>query len=278
MHVGVEQIGSPIDLRPWFEPQRRSLLAFLERLENGDWLRPTACEGWNVADLLAHVVGDVLGRISGLRDRFPGESPNAHESLEQYVDRINEEWVVAHRRLSPALIVELLSWAGDLHDEHWRRRALEEPSLGVSWAGMDAAPVWFDAAREVTEYWVHERQLREAVGEPGEGVPGVAVVLDVFARGLPYTLGRADLGGLGRVRLTIDSGEPSWLLENRGGDWSLVADAGAVDVEVSFDSDLLWRQWTRQPTTPRLDAWEPDHPVERVILDRVGVVHSSPVP
>lgn len=82
-------------------------------------------------------------------------------------------------------MIELLGWIGDAHDQMWLSRDLDEPSLGVSWAGIDPAPVWLDAARDLTEYWVHERQICEAVARAAPGIPDVTTVLDVFARGLP---------------------------------------------------------------------------------------------
>lgn len=66
--VVVGQLGPPIDLRDVFAPQRAGLLAMLGEFDASDWERRTACDGWTVADVVAHMQGDVLGRVSGGRD------------------------------------------------------------------------------------------------------------------------------------------------------------------------------------------------------------------
>ncbi len=257
-----------------FAAQRQRLVTFLRGLGADDWRRRTACCGWDVSDVLAHVVGDVLGRIGGLgghRGRNPGR---VGESLGELVDRTNQEWVVACRRLSPQLMIEMLEWAGPVADQLWLSRRLDDPSLGVSWAGVDPAPLWLDAAREVTEYWVHERQLREAVGNHTEGLPDVATVLDVFARGLPCTLGRFNLGEHAD-RIRVGSAGRSWRFRRHGNQWWYSDEADPDEAVVSFDGELLWRRWTRQPSTPPIDIGSLSPP-ERAVFDHVGIVHSSP--
>jgi hypothetical protein len=44
---------------------------------------------------------------------------------------------------------------------HSRRR-----TSPVSWAGEEQSPMWFDVARELTERWHHQQQIRDAVGRP----------------------------------------------------------------------------------------------------------------
>jgi uncharacterized protein (TIGR03083 family) len=39
-------------------------IALLERLDEGDWARPTDCAGWTVHDLVAHLVGQYQGAAS----------------------------------------------------------------------------------------------------------------------------------------------------------------------------------------------------------------------
>jgi uncharacterized protein (TIGR03083 family) len=273
MRVLIEQLGSPVDLRPQFGPQRRSLLTFLHRLAPEDWALPTACEGWDVADLFAHVVGDTLGRVSGLRDDSDRVMTDPNETLGRFIDRTNDRWVIGAKRLSSQLMIELAAWAGEIHDELWLSKDMHEPGLGVSWAGVDPAPVWFDAAREISEYWVHERQLREAVGNSDMGEPSLDTVLDVFARGLPYTLGRADLGDTKSVSITVVDSEVSWSLERKGERWWFVAGSSAADARLSFGGELLWRRWTRQQGSGL--ELETDQLAERAILEHLAIVHSS---
>jgi hypothetical protein len=99
--VAVEQLGEPIDARPLMRTVRARLHALVADLDDADWRRATVCPGWDVADLVAHLVGDDLGRLSRTHDGAAGPPRRPGEDLPAYLDRINEEWVVAFRRLSP---------------------------------------------------------------------------------------------------------------------------------------------------------------------------------
>jgi uncharacterized protein (TIGR03083 family) len=282
VEITADQLGPPVDLRSRFAPQRDGLLALLASLDAADWQRPTACTGWSVADLAAHVLGDVVGRASG-HAAPAGPRPAAGEPLPVFIDRINEEWVAAWRRADPRLVVSCLRAVGPDHDAVWMRQDLFDDSVGVSWAGIDPAPLWFDAARDLTEYWVHERQIRDAVGRPVHDPAALATVLDVFVRGLPYTLARSEPLGVTGFRLVADVPGASWALSSEpDGRWrvtdhpSLGAEAPGVEVA----AEHLWRRWTRQPDT----AGAPGAPgagpsatdLGRAVLAHVAIVHSAP--
>jgi hypothetical protein len=73
-----------------------------------------------------------------------------------FLDRINAEWVIASRRLSPRLLIAQLSVAADRIAEFWSAADLDALGDGVSWAGATPAPAWLDAARDFSEYWTHQ--------------------------------------------------------------------------------------------------------------------------
>jgi len=57
----------------------------------------------------------------------------------------------------------------------------------VSWAGEEESANWFDTAREFTERWHHQQQIRLAVNKPGIVTREFYFpVLDCFMRALPY--------------------------------------------------------------------------------------------
>ena len=246
----------------------------LRELTPRDWDRPTTCGEWAVREVVAHMLGDLLGRVSAQRDEYRPDQPLPDETLPTFIDRINEEWVRAARRLSPRLLMELYATNGVVHDEQWASLPANQLSESVSWAGIHPAPVWFDAARDLTEYWVHERQVREAVGRPG-GFPEMSVVLDIFARGLPYTLAGVDLGSTECIAVI---GDPlgAWTLVREAGSWWIrngTDDGEPVMVIVAAEE--LWRRWTRQapftapaPSTPET--------ARDAVLAHVAIIHSSP--
>src|SRR4051794_25518745 len=103
MTVTLAHLGPPLDLLGRFGAQRQGFVRVLRALRTSDWSRPTLCEGWDVADVVAHVVGDDLSRLARSRDGWARVAPVTGEPLPSFVDRINDEWVVAARRCSPRL-------------------------------------------------------------------------------------------------------------------------------------------------------------------------------
>lgn len=73
------------------------------------------------------------------------------------VNRLNQEWVVAARRMSPRLLRELLALIGPQVESYFSSLDVEAIGSPVSWAGPDPAPVWFDIAREFTERRHHQQ-------------------------------------------------------------------------------------------------------------------------
>src|SRR5260370_29221075 len=56
-----------------------------------------------------------------------------------------------------------------------------------SWAGEENSLNWFDTARELTERWHHQQQIRLATNRPGIMTPNLYhPVLDCFVHGLPF--------------------------------------------------------------------------------------------
>ncbi len=177
-------LGPPIDVRSLFAPQQAAFIALLRRLDTGEWAQPTVCPGWTVQDVAAHELGDHLGRLSRHRDGFQPLHRRDGEASARFLDRINHEWVIAARRISPRLLIELLGMVGDQIVDFWRTVDINQLGGAVSWAGPGPAPVWLDAARDFTEYWTHQQQIAEATGHPGLTQPDyLGPVLDTFLRG-----------------------------------------------------------------------------------------------
>ena len=99
-----------------FAPLRVQLLKLLADFCEDDWARPTAAKGWTVKDVAAHLVGGDVGILSRRRDAFrqAGTAPADYRELVALINRLNEEWVVASRRISPRLLCELLAFVGPL--------------------------------------------------------------------------------------------------------------------------------------------------------------------
>lgn len=244
----MDRLGPPIDARPLFAVEQRLLVELLGGLAPADWARPTACPGWTVQDVAAHVLGDHVGRLARRRDRHQGDGPRAGEAFPTFIHRINDEWVVATRRLSPVVLLDLLRTVGEQVVDHWGGVDLHELGEPVSWASPDPAPVWLDAARDHSEYWVHRRQIAEAMGRTGGPDPSLATVLDTFARALPQTLAHVEAGPGTTVELRVRGPVGgAWTVARRDQDWAIDrGPAAAASATVSIDADPFWR-----PVHPR---------------------------
>ena len=238
----------PVLVLNLFPAERGALLALLESLRPDDWFRPTVAGDWTVKDIAAHLVADDLGRVSSRRDDHREAWAPAVEPLKAFIDRRNGEWVTATRRLSPRVVRSLLEFGGQ---ETQRLFESVDPfALGspVDWAGPQPAPNWLDLAREFTERWHHQQQVREAVGaQLLNDEMFLRPVLETFAFALVPPYRDVDAPAGTTVQLSIDG--------RSGGDWTLVRDAtgwslraGQTDApsgSVAMDEDTAWRMYVR---------------------------------
>jgi uncharacterized protein (TIGR03083 family) len=232
-----------------FAPLRAHLLTLLAELDEDDWARPTSAPRWFVKDVVAHLLGGDIWILSGKRDGFHSNPKiNSHTELIELVDRLNAEWVLAMCRMSPRALRELLAFCGPQVESYFS--SLDPMKIGdaVSWAGPEPAPVWFDLAREFTERWHHQQQIRDATGRPPLYDPYfLAPVLDTFVRALPYAYRNASAPAGTVVRFEI-SGEAGgvWYVYKSEGAWTLLLDSPAEPVtSVVLAQHVAWRLFTK---------------------------------
>ena len=98
-----------------FPAERQELLSLLSQLSAEEWSLATVCAGWCVKDLALHVLGDDFGVLSRKRDGHSSQTQSADswEELVAFLNEWNERWVAAARRLSPRLLIDLLTVTGD---------------------------------------------------------------------------------------------------------------------------------------------------------------------
>jgi len=226
------------------------LLELLSGLSRDDWAGPTAAPGWSVKDVAAHLLGGDVGILSRKRDGTqPSTSPiDDYDHLLALVNRLNDEWVVAARRMSPLVLRELLADTSPRVEAYFLSLDLMAMGGPVSWAGPEPAPVWFDVARELTERWHHQQQIRDATGRPSLYDPYfLSPVLDAFVRALPHHFRdvSAPVGTMVRFEISGDAGGV-WYLQRVEHAWTLArssASEPAADVVVA--QDVAWRLFTK---------------------------------
>jgi uncharacterized protein (TIGR03083 family) len=242
----------PILTAHLFAKIERLLIELLRSLRPDEWEAQTVSPRWKVRDVAAHLLDTQLRKLSIVRDGYVAEAPviRSQADLIAFVDRINREGVTVYRRLSPAALISLMEVASRKSAEyHESLDPFAPAAFAVSWAGEETSPNWFDTAREFTERWHHQQQIRLAVGRPGILTPQFYhPVLDCFMRALPYTYRgvSADAGSVLRVEVAGECGG-AWFLYCDGADrWRLVdRSAGEVVARVAIPQDIAWRIFTK---------------------------------
>jgi len=240
------------------------LIDLLRSLTPDDWERQTIAPRWKVKDVAAHLLDTQLRKLSFGRDGYTPPPIASGGDLVSFIDRLNAEGVAVYRRLSAPV---LIAWMEQTSREAASYYASLDPfapaRFGVSWAGESVSANWFDIARELTERWHHQQQIRLAVGEASDASSHSSAraarslraimtpelyhpVLDGFMRALPfhYRSMSAPPGTAVRIGVTGDCGG-DWYLY-RGDSWLLVnAPAGTIVATVSIPQDIAWRIFTK---------------------------------
>ena len=232
-----------------FAPLRRNLLGVLDELSGDDWNLPTIAPLWSVKDIVGHLLADDVAILSGWRDgyRLTHQSSSNRELIDM-VNRLNGEWVQAMRRVSPRLLRELLAETGPPVDACFA--AVDPLALGspVSWAGPESAPMWFNIAREFTERWHHQQQIRDAASRPPLDEPYFfSPVLETFVRALPYSFRNVHSSEGTTVQFEISGAAGRvWFIHRLGGKWILLLDGpGNIDTRVVIPQAVAWRLFTK---------------------------------
>ena len=240
---------APILTSDLFPELRGHLLSLLDDLAPDDWLAPTTAGQWNVKDVALHLLGGDLGNLSRRRDQSSlTASIHSWDDLVAFINRINQSWVAAAQRLSTQVLRDLLDHSGRQMDEYFMR--LDPFALGtpVSWAGPAPAPNWLDIAREYTERWHHQQQIRDATHRPGLYEPRLfAPVLDTFVRALPRTFRDVAAPANTTVQLTIP-GEAGghWTLRRASTAWELLSgESPSPTAGVTIAAEIAWKIFTR---------------------------------
>ena len=180
----------PILCSHLLRPVDERLIELLRSLSASDWELQTIAPRWKVRDVAAHLLDTALRKLSIVRNDCWVEPVEAHstEDVVALVDRLNSEGVTVFRRLSPKVLIDLMKSACEQSARFHESLDPFAPALfNVSWAGEEKSLNWFDMARELTERWHHQQQIRLATNRPGLMEPEFYhPVLDCFMRGLPY--------------------------------------------------------------------------------------------
>ncbi|HEV7651650.1 MAG TPA: maleylpyruvate isomerase family mycothiol-dependent enzyme [Actinophytocola sp.] len=162
----------------------------LTALPPADWARPTALPGWSVQDNVAHLIGTECALAGQAPPAGDGTDVHALPHVRNDIGAANELWVRGLRGESPARVLDRFREITAI-----RHKALD----AMTQADFDR-PSWTPAGRDtygrfmrirVFDCWMHEQDIREAVGVPGhEDGPCAELSLTEMTGALGYIIGK----------------------------------------------------------------------------------------
>lgn len=232
-------------------PKLNSLLVdLLEGLSQAKWNSTTVCKKWTVKDIAAHLLDTSLRRLSSGRDNYFSQAHQevANEDLFKFLNTLNADWVNAYQRISPQVLIKQISAAQTDFHNYLLTLDLNSPALfPVAWAGEQQSETWFDIAREYTERWHHQQQIRLATGsgcllEPELYHP----FLEISMLALPfhYKLKTAEEGVTIKVIVVGDAGG-SWTIVRKNNTWEFKNAEGNAGTQVYIDQNIAWMLFSK---------------------------------
>ncbi len=166
-----------------------SLGELLGELSDDEWRLPSPLPGWSVQDNVSHIVG-TEAMLSGEAGPSVEIDRDAAEHVRNDIGVFNEQWVEALRPMPPNAVLsrfrELtgarLAALEAMSDDEWNAESFTP-------AGKDTYGRFMQI--RVFDCWLHEQDIRDAVGRPGhESGLAVEVVLDEMSTALGFVVGK----------------------------------------------------------------------------------------
>lgn len=228
------------------------LIEVLNGLSLSEWELPTVAGTWTVKDIAAHLLDGNIRSLSMLRDHYQGERPSNirnYGDLMIFLNKLNDDWVTAMRRVSPKQIVDMLANSGAEYCQYISSLDVDEKSVfSVAWAGEDQSTNGFHIAREYTEKWHHQQQIRLAVGQEAALYDKKFYLpyLNTSMQALPHFY--RDVIGEKDDVIVVEISEPineKWILIYDGKSWQLSKNLTKIPTtKVSIDATIAWRIMT----------------------------------
>lgn len=184
----------------------RTIAELVRDFSDEQWALPTALPGWSVKDNISHIIGTERA--------FSGEpAPDVDVSHLTYLTgpfpAAMEPWIEARRSVAPAEVARELVEVTDGRVATLAAMSEEEMDT-VGWSPVGEVPYRQFMRVRLFDCWMHEQDIRRAVGKPGhlEG-PIVDVALERFVGALGFVVGKkAGAPDGSSVVFLVDGPEP----------------------------------------------------------------------
>jgi hypothetical protein len=271
-----------IETRHLFPILDQKLIELLDSLTPEEWLKPTVAKLWNVKNVASHLLDGNLRALSTIRDGHsivPDRPINSHEDLVGYLNQLNADWVKASDRIGTRVLTELLQITGLQYSACMQSLDPKENAIfSVAWAGESVSKNWFHVAREYTEKWHHQQQIREAVGKPGIITKELFnPFIDTLLQGLPHTYRNvaAPQGTVIAVEISSKVGG-AWLLTKQEQGWRMGREPEKnPESSILISPDTAWKLFTKglsAEEAPKNIAINGNHELASHVLRLVAVM------
>jgi uncharacterized protein (TIGR03083 family) len=161
-----------------------AITTLLPTLDESEWEAPTDCPGWTVKDVAAH-----LAHLEN--ELATGVVASTDPSMTEMVSAYTQAGVEARRDHTTEEIVSEFAEAVAVREQELQslNEDPESPAPvtpgGISWS-------WDTLLRNrAIDVWVHEQDIRRAVGKPGGmDSAGAQVTANTFKRAMPFVVGK----------------------------------------------------------------------------------------
>jgi hypothetical protein len=151
--------------------------------------------------------------------------------------------------VSPQMLILLHKATGPLFCEYFSSLdPFGKSALAVNWAGETESHNWMEIAREYTEKWLHQQQIRDAVNKSALMTRELYYpFIDMFMMGLPHSYRNisTENGTVVKVTITTEIGG-SWYLKRNDNKWSLSKKyVEQTTTEVIMAPDISWKLFSK---------------------------------
>lgn len=228
------------------------LIDLLKSLSTEEWHRQTIAKHWIVKDIASHLLDGNLRGLSLSRDNYfiePTVTINSYKSLVDYLNELNDKWIKAAKRLSPTVLIELLEITGKQYQQHLQSLdPFDTAIFSVAWAGEEKSENWFHIAREYTEKFIHQQQIREAVGKQALFTKELFIpFISTFMYALPYTYKEtnAPVGTTIRVIITTEI-DGEWTIIKTENAWQFTQqEFNNCNATVHINPQTAWKLFSK---------------------------------
>ncbi|WP_020535667.1 maleylpyruvate isomerase N-terminal domain-containing protein [Lewinella cohaerens] len=237
------------------------LLTLLKSLSAEEWQAQTVASQWKVKDVVAHLLDGNIRILSMLRDGYQGETADiaSYQDLVVYINRLNADWVQAMKRVSPEILILLHELTGPLYNTYYASLdPFEKAAFSVAWAGEEESKNWMHIAREYTEKFLHQQQIRDAVQRPGIMTTAFFLpFVEVCLKALPHTFREVPATDGTCIQLSIPGAcGGRWFFFAHQGQWQIGEAAINTPItEVTITAEAFWKLVSKSKRAVDLEAF-----------------------